>query len=152
MASWDQWLIGCTEKEGALNLLDCGYRNGSDRMVIVRCVTDAPFFLERVVFPFELLSFLVPRASVRWRSGPTASVVPNCSRPSMWPTCWWNLQAPAKPQVAASAWLHHPSGSMMTPRIGSRPCESERPMPPEGRAGARPALHLLNIFRLSWRP
>jgi len=60
MASGDQWLIGCTEKEGALNLLDCGYRNGSDRMVIVRCVTDAPFFLERVVFPFELLSFSCP--------------------------------------------------------------------------------------------
>jgi hypothetical protein len=52
MASGDQWLIGCTEKEGALNLLDCGYRNGSDRMVIV--------FLERVVFPFELLSFSCP--------------------------------------------------------------------------------------------
>jgi len=60
MASGDQWLIGCTEKEGALNLLYCGYRNGSDRMVIVRCVTDAPFFLERVVFPFELLSFSCP--------------------------------------------------------------------------------------------
>jgi hypothetical protein len=43
-----------------LNLLDCGYRNGSDRMVIVRCVTDAPYFLERVVFPFELLSFSCP--------------------------------------------------------------------------------------------
>ena len=60
MATGDQWLIGGTEREGALNLLDCGYRNGSDRMVIVRCVTDGPFFLERVVFPFELLSFSCP--------------------------------------------------------------------------------------------
>jgi hypothetical protein len=60
MAIGDQCLIGLNEKEGALNLLDCGYRNGSDRMVIVRCVTDGPFFLERVVFPFELLSFSCP--------------------------------------------------------------------------------------------
>lgn len=43
-----------------MELLDCGYRNGSDRMVIVRCVTDDSFFLERVVFPFELLSFSCP--------------------------------------------------------------------------------------------
>lgn len=43
-----------------MNLLDCGFRNGSDRMVIVRCVGDDAFFLERVVFPFELLSFRCP--------------------------------------------------------------------------------------------
>lgn len=41
-------------------MLDCGYRNGSDRMVIVRCVGPDEFFLERVVFPFELLSFRCP--------------------------------------------------------------------------------------------
>jgi len=40
--------------------LSCSYRNGSDRMVIVRCSGPGPFYLERVVFPFELLSFECP--------------------------------------------------------------------------------------------
>lgn len=44
--------------------LSCGYRNSSDRMVIVRCLGPEEFFLERVVFPFELLSFLAPPDSV----------------------------------------------------------------------------------------
>jgi hypothetical protein len=43
-----------------LEQIDCGYRNGSDRMVILRCIGPDQFFLERVVFPFELLSFLCP--------------------------------------------------------------------------------------------
>ncbi len=45
-------------------LLDCGYRNASDRMVILRCCGPNAFFLERVVFPFELLSFQCPRDSM----------------------------------------------------------------------------------------
>lgn len=40
--------------------LDCAYRNASDRMVILRCCGPDAFFLERVVFPFELLSFQCP--------------------------------------------------------------------------------------------
>ncbi|WP_411871827.1 DUF1830 domain-containing protein [Vulcanococcus limneticus] len=47
-----------------MGLLSCGYRNGTDRMVIVRCLGPEEFFLERVVFPFELLSFLAPRETV----------------------------------------------------------------------------------------
>ncbi|MEB3321449.1 MAG: DUF1830 domain-containing protein [Synechococcaceae cyanobacterium] len=43
--------------------LDCGYRNASQRMVIVRCCGPAAFYLERVVFPFELLSFRCPPGS-----------------------------------------------------------------------------------------
>lgn len=46
-----------------LALLTCGYRNTSDRMVILRCVGPEEFFLERVVFPFELLSFQCPPQS-----------------------------------------------------------------------------------------
>jgi hypothetical protein len=46
-----------------LTLLSCGYRNTSDRMVILRCVGPEQFFLERVVFPFELLSFQCPPQS-----------------------------------------------------------------------------------------
>ena len=44
-----------------MDLLTCGYRNGTDRMVIVRCVGPEAFYLERVVFPFELLSFQSPQ-------------------------------------------------------------------------------------------
>ncbi|WP_254978125.1 DUF1830 domain-containing protein [Cyanobium sp. ATX 6A2] len=43
-----------------MDLLTCGYRNSTDRMVIVRCIGPEAFFLERVVFPFELLSFQCP--------------------------------------------------------------------------------------------
>lgn len=42
---------------------DCGYRNGSDRMVILRCCGPDPFYLERVVFPFEVLTFQCPPAA-----------------------------------------------------------------------------------------
>ena len=54
-----------------MDTLACAYRNGSDRMVIVRCIGAEAFFLERVVFPFELLSFECPRdAEVRiWTHG-----------------------------------------------------------------------------------
>ncbi|WP_399225103.1 DUF1830 domain-containing protein [Synechococcus sp. Cruz CV-v-12] len=43
--------------------LPCGFRNSSDRMVIVRCCGPKEFYLERVVFPFELLSFEAPLGS-----------------------------------------------------------------------------------------
>ena len=46
-----------------MNLVSCGYRNSSDRMVIARCLGPDRFFLERVVFPFELLSFQCPDES-----------------------------------------------------------------------------------------
>lgn len=47
----------------AVNLVSCGYLNSTDRMVIARCVGPEQFFLERVVFPFELLSFQCPEES-----------------------------------------------------------------------------------------
>jgi len=47
----------------ALDLLACAYRNDTDRMVIVRCEDHDGFYLERVVFPFELLSFECPAQS-----------------------------------------------------------------------------------------
>ncbi len=46
-----------------LALLSCGYRNTSDRMVILRSCGPEEFYLERVVFPFELLSFQAPSGS-----------------------------------------------------------------------------------------
>lgn len=45
------------------DLMASGYRNASDRMVIVRCIGPDEFFLERVVFPFELLSFECPQGT-----------------------------------------------------------------------------------------
>jgi hypothetical protein len=44
-------------------LQDCSYRNSSDRMVILRCCGSQNFFLERVVFPFEILAFSCPPMS-----------------------------------------------------------------------------------------
>jgi len=43
--------------------MECGYRNASDRMVILRCLGPNAFFLERVVFPFEMLNFACPKDS-----------------------------------------------------------------------------------------
>lgn len=44
----------------AVDHVSCSYRNSSDRMVIARCLGPECFFMERVVFPFELLSFQCP--------------------------------------------------------------------------------------------
>ncbi|MFY7697064.1 MAG: DUF1830 domain-containing protein [Cyanobium sp.] len=44
-------------------LQDCTYRNTTDRMVVLRCCGSNQFFLERVVFPFELLAFACPPLS-----------------------------------------------------------------------------------------
>ncbi|MEB3262940.1 MAG: DUF1830 domain-containing protein [Synechococcus sp.] len=54
-----------------MELISCGYRNTSERMVIVRCCGPEQFYLERVVFPFELLSFhCPPQADVEiWTHG-----------------------------------------------------------------------------------
>ena len=48
------------DEVGLLPTLDCGYRNASDRMVILRCLGHGQFYLERVVFPFEMLTFSCP--------------------------------------------------------------------------------------------
>lgn len=51
------------EEESGVSDLVCSYRNGSDRMVILRCLGPEGFFLERVVFPFEMLNFACPKDS-----------------------------------------------------------------------------------------
>ena len=60
----DGFMVNPSHPATPLAQLSCGYRNNSDRMVIVRCIGPEEFFLERVVFPFELLSFLAPPDSV----------------------------------------------------------------------------------------
>ncbi len=49
--------------EGDVEPLFCHYRNITDRLRIVRCCGPEGFLLERVVFPFERLSFRCPPAS-----------------------------------------------------------------------------------------
>jgi hypothetical protein len=39
----------------------CSYRNCTDRIVIVRARGLATYYLERVVFPFEVITFHCPR-------------------------------------------------------------------------------------------
>jgi len=51
------------EEDPGLSDLVCSYRNGSDRIVILRCLGPEEFFLERVVFPFEMLNFDCPKDS-----------------------------------------------------------------------------------------
>ena len=44
----------------AMTLGCCSYRNDDDRMVILRCFGSEGFYLERVIFPFEVLNFIAP--------------------------------------------------------------------------------------------
>jgi hypothetical protein len=44
-------------------LVLCSYRNATNRMVIVRARGAGAFFLERVVFPFEIMTFHCPPAA-----------------------------------------------------------------------------------------
>ncbi|NBO28257.1 MAG: DUF1830 domain-containing protein [Synechococcaceae bacterium WBA_2_066] len=41
-------------------MLNCSYRNDLERMVILRCFGSNNYYLERVIFPFELLNFSAP--------------------------------------------------------------------------------------------
>lgn len=40
--------------------LECGYRNDTNRMVILVCRSADGYALERVIFPFELFTFCCP--------------------------------------------------------------------------------------------
>ncbi len=51
-------LIPCT-----MTSLLCCYRNIGNQLLILRCCGPEDFFLERVVFPFELLTFACPAAA-----------------------------------------------------------------------------------------
>ncbi|EDY39242.1 conserved domain protein [Cyanobium sp. PCC 7001] len=43
-----------------LAMLNCGYRNERSHLVILCCSVEEGVVLERVIFPFELLTFLAP--------------------------------------------------------------------------------------------
>ncbi len=44
-------------------MLDFSYRNASENMIVLRCIGPYNFFLERVLFPAELLVFSAPEDS-----------------------------------------------------------------------------------------
>ncbi|AAP99775.1 MULTISPECIES: DUF1830 domain-containing protein [Prochlorococcus] len=44
-------------------MLDFSYCNDSNRMVVLRCIGSNHFFLERVLFPKQVIEFLAPRDS-----------------------------------------------------------------------------------------
>ena len=45
----------------SLNMIECIYRNDSDRMVIVKCIGENHFYREKVVMPTEVFWFEAPR-------------------------------------------------------------------------------------------
>tara|TARA_Y100000589_G_C27181731_1_gene641078 strand:- start:2591 stop:2800 length:210 start_codon:yes stop_codon:yes gene_type:complete len=44
-------------------MIEFSYKNKSERMVVLRCIGPSKFFLERVLFPFEVLTFMAPHNS-----------------------------------------------------------------------------------------
>ena len=44
-------------------MIEFSYKNKSDRMVVLRCIGPSKFFLERVLFPLEVLTFMAPNDS-----------------------------------------------------------------------------------------
>ena len=46
-----------------IKMIECVYRNDTDRMVIVKCVGDNHFYLEKVVLPTEMFWFEAPEES-----------------------------------------------------------------------------------------
>ena len=41
-------------------MIDFTYKNESNRMIVLRCTGDSKFFLERVLFPLEVYTFMAP--------------------------------------------------------------------------------------------
>ena len=44
-------------------MFEFSYKNESSRMVVLRCIGPANFFLERVLFPTDILTFNAPNDS-----------------------------------------------------------------------------------------
>ncbi len=46
-------------------MVEFSYKNEGCRMVVLRCVGPSNFFLERVLFPTDILTFMAPNDSIR---------------------------------------------------------------------------------------
>jgi len=44
-------------------MMQFSYKNIHSRMVIVRCIGEKSFFVEKVVLPFEIIAFEAPKDS-----------------------------------------------------------------------------------------
>ena len=44
-------------------MVEFSYKNESGRMVVLRCIGPSNFFLERVLFPTDILTFMAPNNS-----------------------------------------------------------------------------------------
>ncbi len=44
-------------------MVEFSYKNQGSRMVVLRCIGSSNFFLERVLFPTEIISFMAPNDS-----------------------------------------------------------------------------------------
>ncbi len=44
-------------------MIEFSYKNRGERMVILRCVGPSKFFLEKVLFPLEVYTFMAPNNS-----------------------------------------------------------------------------------------
>ena len=44
-------------------MVDFSYKNEGSRMVVLRCIGPSNFFLERVLFPTDILTFKAPNDS-----------------------------------------------------------------------------------------
>ncbi len=41
-------------------MIEFSYKNKGNRMIVLRCIGDSKFFLERVLFPLEVYTFKAP--------------------------------------------------------------------------------------------
>ena len=46
-----------------LGMVEFSYKNEGNRMVVLRCIGPSNFFLERVLFPTDILTFMAPNHS-----------------------------------------------------------------------------------------
>ena len=44
-------------------MIEYSYKNVTNRMIIVRCIVEKSFFVEKVIFPSEILTFDAPKGS-----------------------------------------------------------------------------------------
>ena len=44
-------------------MVEFSYKNESYRMVVLRCIGSSNFFLERVLFPTDIITFMAPKDS-----------------------------------------------------------------------------------------
>jgi len=57
------FLIFCLIKKILIVMVEFSYKNESCRMIVLRCIGSSNFFLERVLFPTDIITFMAPNDS-----------------------------------------------------------------------------------------